>query len=511
MKTEIKLPSKSQVDLILDRSNVKYKLLILLMMDAGLRVSEAVQLQIKHIDLQRKELSIRSLKKRKKESYRTIPMTSRILNALADYWPKLKDRTPEAYLFPSGKGAAQPHLDRKTVWKRIKKYSGKSVHPHMLRHFFGTNLKDHGVDIDTAKELLGHASRNTTEIYWHVKHEEKKRAIEAIDVKPTLLARVNHALFGRRRRWREAAPRAIQITPMQHGLTKFHVGRQKELETLHDLSDKQVNTLILGPQGIGKSHLLDNYNHARVIRVDDLRQPRRVLAGMLLELFQGEKEEILKMLTRIGSEDEFVNKVANRESLKRLTDLAIDVTQPKEYTIVIDDLTDLTKMGVRILEKLKNHFHIIAAARKLKVEFRTCFTNFQRLEIKPLSRIETIEMIDRLSTELLPRIDDYESYKNRIWEDTQGVPLYVIEMIDRLAREPRISPEVTDQVKHAASKQEIDFSVPLLIAFSSLIALRYLGPELGDQSGPFRFIAGIALVVAIFSRSIFRTLKRKFL
>ena len=101
MKTEIKLPSKSQVDLILDRSNVKYKLLILLMMDAGLRVSEAVQLQIKHIDLQRKELSIRSLKKRKKESYRTIPMTSRILNALADYWPKLKDRTPEAYLFPS--------------------------------------------------------------------------------------------------------------------------------------------------------------------------------------------------------------------------------------------------------------------------------------------------------------------------------------------------------------------------------------------------------------------------
>ena len=109
-------------------------------MDAGLRVSEAVQLQVKHINFQKKELYIRSLKKRKKEVYRTIPMTSRILNALADYWPKLKDRTSEAYLFPAGKGSQQPHLNRKTVWKRIKKYSGKTVHPHMLRHFFGTNL-----------------------------------------------------------------------------------------------------------------------------------------------------------------------------------------------------------------------------------------------------------------------------------------------------------------------------------------------------------------------------------
>jgi hypothetical protein len=378
----------------------------------------------------------------------------------------------------------------------------------MLRHFFGTNLREHGVDIDTAKELLGHTSRNTTEIYWHVKQDEKKRAIEAIDIKPTFLARVNQSLFGQK----HPAPRPdIQVTPMQHGLTNFHVGRKKELETLHDLSDKQVNTLIFGQQGIGKSHLLDNYNHDKIIRIDDLRQPRRVLGGMLLELFNGEKEEILKMLTRIGSEDEFINKVANRESIKRLTELAIDVTKPKEYTIVIDDLTDITKIGVRILEKLKNHFHIIAGARKIKIEFRTCFTNFQRLELKALSRIETTEMIDRLSTKILPRIEDYEAYKNRIWEDTQGVPLFVIEMIDRLSREPRISLEVTDQVKHSASKQEVDFSVPLLIAFSSLIALRYLGPEMGDQAGPFRFIAGIALVVALFSRSIFRTLKRKFL
>jgi integrase/recombinase XerD len=113
MKTEIKLPSRSQVDRILDQSNAKYRLLIFLMMDAGLRVSEAVQLQIKHIEFQKKELYIRSLKKRNKEVYRTIPMTSRILTAMANYWPKLQDRTSEAYLFPAGKGSEQPHLNRK--------------------------------------------------------------------------------------------------------------------------------------------------------------------------------------------------------------------------------------------------------------------------------------------------------------------------------------------------------------------------------------------------------------
>ena len=54
-----------------------------------------------------------------------------------------------------------------------------------------------------------------------------------------------------------------------------------------------------------------------------------------------------------------LTKVVMKETIKRLTELAIQVTEKGEYTILIDDVTDITKSGVRMLEKLKNHFHII--------------------------------------------------------------------------------------------------------------------------------------------------------
>ena len=256
---------------------------------------------------------------------------------------------------------------------------------------------------------------------------------------------------------------------MQVGMTKFHVGRKAEIAQITELSTKKVNILLLGPMGIGKSHLLDNYKGDNIIRLDDFRYPKAVLIGLLLELFEQDKQAIRERLHNPNLETKGqMEKIATRESARRLCGLAIEVTQPKEWTIIIDDLTNITKVGVDILENLKNHFHIIAAARRLKIDHATCISNFQKLELKPLNRAEAMELIDQLSESLEARIEDYVLYQNRIWEDTQGNPLYIIELIERLDKEPILSNEVLHNVKHSISKQEIDFSVPLIIAFSSL-------------------------------------------
>ena len=84
-------------------------------------------------------------------------------------------------------------------------------------------------------------------------------------------------------------------------------------------------------------------------------------------------------------------------------------------------------------------------------------------------------------------------------------------MIDRLSKEPHITIEVTQNIKHTASKNEIDFTIILIICISSLMGLRYMGSEFGQDSGAFRLIGGLALVFAIFARPIFRSLKRKWL
>ena len=505
MVSSIPLPSRQQLDLLLSRANVKYQLIALLMMDAGLRVTEVVRLQVKHVRPMEQLLVVFSLKKRahSKDKFRKVPITSRIIEAYANYRRRAKGvdwNDPEAFLFPPSDQSSQLHLSRKSVYRRIMKYSNNTVNPHMLRHYYATRMANNGEDIRVVQKLLGHSSQQVTERYLHVDQQRLRQAVRGMERERNVL----------RRLWRRLhRPPPVLVFPAQRGMTDFHVGRKGELERLHILCEKRVNVLLLGPQGIGKSHLLDNYHREKIIRMDDFRSPKQTLGGLLLTLFDGDKDEVLRLLLEVEKREE-LERIATKESLKRLCELAIGATQPKEFTLVFDDLTDITKYGVSILEKLKNHFHIIAAARRIKIEHATFLSNFERIEIQPLSRPESLELASRLAQPFAERIEDYEAFLNRVWENTQGIPLFVVELVERLGKEPIVSLEALQEVRHTASKSEIDFSIPLIIAFSSLMALRYMGSELGHHSGAFRLLGGVALIVAIFSRKIFLALKRRF-
>ena len=68
------------------------------------------------------------------------------------------------------------------------------------------------------------------------------------------------------------------------------------------------------------------------------------------------------------------------------------------------------------LEKLKNHFHIIAAARQIKIAHASFLSNFQKVELGPLKRAECLKLISHLSRGFRHRIEDYETFKNHIIE-----------------------------------------------------------------------------------------------
>jgi len=57
--------------------------------------------------------------------------------------------------------------------------------------------------------------------------------------------------------------------------------------------------------------------------------------------------------------------------------------------------------------------------------------------------------------------------------------------------------------------KEIDMAIPLLVALSSLMVLRYVGGEFDDDSGAFRLFGGAFMLVALFARSLFNNVKRK--
>ena len=179
--------------------------------------------------------------------------------------------------------------------------------------------------------------------------------------------------------------------------------------------------------------------------------------------------------------------------------------------LIIDDLTNVTKSGVTILEKLKNHFHFIVAARRIKIEYASFLTNFEKIELTSLTRPESVKMIYHLSKSFHSRIDNYEAFKNHVWEQTGGNPLYTYELIERFRKEPEITIDQVRDIRHTAAKTDMDMTIPVVIALSSLMVLRYVGGELGDDSGAFKLFGGAFMLVAIFARSLLQIGKRRYI
>jgi integrase/recombinase XerC len=141
---------------------------------AGLRLSELVQLRRTSLDLT--QGTVRVFGKGRKE--RLCPLGNPAIRALDDYL----DACPfeREALFVSARGA---QLNGRTVQLALKRYLAASgldakLTPHKLRHSFATHLLDHGADLRSVQELLGHSQLTTTQIYTSVSVERLKRVYD---------------------------------------------------------------------------------------------------------------------------------------------------------------------------------------------------------------------------------------------------------------------------------------------------------------------------------------------
>lgn len=148
------------------------QLLLLLLYGLGLRRAEVISLTPAHFDWSRK--LVRVIGKRNKE--RQIPMPS-LLEEYYLRYIEIRDQLPTCHdpaLLLTAKGKK---LYDNLVYNRVLYYLNRTTtvvdkNPHALRHSYATHLLNAGVDINTVKELLGHESLSSTQVYTTSSFEE---------------------------------------------------------------------------------------------------------------------------------------------------------------------------------------------------------------------------------------------------------------------------------------------------------------------------------------------------
>ncbi len=146
--------------------SIRNKLMVEIFYSTGIRRAELINIQLKDINSGSNVLKV--LGKRNKE--RLVPILNSVLKTLNLYLNHRKNISNNSeYLFITEKGNK---IYETLVYRVINSYFSKvsskvKKSPHMLRHSFATHLLNEGADLNSVKELLGHSSLASTQVYTH--------------------------------------------------------------------------------------------------------------------------------------------------------------------------------------------------------------------------------------------------------------------------------------------------------------------------------------------------------
>ncbi len=188
-KIEKKMPeilSEREVTKLLEQPSgktpkqIRDRAMMELLYATGIRVTELITLKVSDVNLNMGFIVCRDANKE-----RLIPFGAKAKHALMEYL----NGTREAMLEASGSdilfaNCSGEEMSRQGFWKIIKYYAKKAgivadITPHTLRHSFAAHLVEHGADLKSVQEMLGHSDISTTQIYANLTHNHLREVYDS--------------------------------------------------------------------------------------------------------------------------------------------------------------------------------------------------------------------------------------------------------------------------------------------------------------------------------------------
>lgn len=284
---------------------------------------------------------------------------------------------------------------------------------------------------------------------------------------------------------------------MTSSLCSFTIGRERELKTLLTFWKQGVPILIIGKSGLGKTHLLSQFQTALT---------KRKVKTIYLECLWPFKPALLALYT--GFQNHSLSE-KDQKRLKRLTvpELTqetlglLEHTNPKRKPVVLlDRLEDAPVSSADFLTRLSSLALTYGAAQYVKRTraLRRFFWQFETLELLCLSKSDALLLAERLANERNLKPQDPVFFLNQVVSHSGGVPLAIHETITRLpSNQPVSRVQIRELFIHGSGVKQIDATPLIILIFSLFIVLRFIARGFSDYQAYALFgaLGGIGLFI----------------
>jgi integrase/recombinase XerD len=166
------------------------------------------------------------------------------------------------------------------------------------------------------------------------------------------------------------------------------------------------------------------------------------------------------------------------------------------WVLIVDDLSDLSASVGRVLDQLNRTFVLFAAAVEIRKPYERHFWKLERVPVGNLSRAEASDLIRQAAYGA--EIEDYRLFETHVLQQSAGNPRAILEMVDRLRKEPSISRSAVRGVGHEGARGKLDLTPALVVIGAALFAFRYVSRGMDSIDG--YMLAGIGSAVVMVLR-----------
>ena len=240
------------------------------------------------------------------------------------------------------------------------------------------------------------------------------------------------------------------------------------------------HSLLVGPIGCGKSHLLRAVaqtlpdalyvDAVRPFRVTLLTLCQALHARQALRFGDGQPTDLAwpDCAKRLG-----------RLNIRELTDLVVASLADRSWVLVLDQLEGVTPSMGPALERLLEVTCLLGATRQLKPGLEKLWWAFDRIDVAPLTREETRELLWTVADR--DRIADPEMFEAKVLGQANGNPYAVVELVKQVAGARAVSRQAIRDLHHAAGVRYLDLTPVLLFVGAGIVVARFVALGLDDR------------------------------